>query len=181
VTARAQEPDWGTLQGNYAGSVSRFLAYAIDAAVSSGLFALGLAAVSYVVSVVTGQSVSWNRGNIAVAAIFVLWQFLYFGYSWAAGGKTFGMAILGIRVVRADGTVIDPWRGVVRALVFPLSFLLFGLGFLGILVGREHRALHDVIAGTAVVYSWDARSARLGFLTRPPGLDHPKGDKTGHA
>ena len=181
MTARAQEPDWGTLQGNYAGSVSRFLAYAIDAAVSSGLFALGLAAVSYVVSVVTGQSVSWNRGNIAVAVIFVLWEFLYFGYSWAAGGKTFGMAILGIRVVRADGTVIDPWRGVVRALVFPLSFLLFGLGFLGILVGREHRALHDVIAGTAVVYSWDARSARLGFLTRPPGLDHPKADKTGPA
>jgi uncharacterized RDD family membrane protein YckC len=181
VTARAQEPDWGTLQGNYAGSVSRFLAYAIDAAVSSGLFALGLAGVSYVVSVVTGQSVSWNRGSIAVAAVFVLWQFLYFGYSWASGGKTFGMAILGIRVVRTDGTVIDPWRGVVRALVFPLSFLLFGLGFLGILVGREHRALHDVIAGTAVVYSWDARSARLGFLTRPPGPDHPKSDKTGHA
>jgi uncharacterized RDD family membrane protein YckC len=181
VTARAQDPGWGTLQGNYAGSVSRFLAYAIDAAVSSGLFALGLAGVSYVVSVVTGQSVSWNRGNIAVAAIFVLWQFFYFGYSWAAGGKTFGMAILGIRVVRADGTVIDPWRGVVRALVFPLSFLLFGLGFLGILVGREHRALHDVIAGTAVVYSWDARSARLGFLTRPSGTDHPEGSKTGTA
>jgi uncharacterized RDD family membrane protein YckC len=179
VTARTQDPGWGTLQGNYAGSVSRFAAYAIDAAVSSGLFALGLATVSYVVSVVTGQSVSWNRGNIAVAAIFVLWQFLYFGYSWAAGGKTFGMAILGIRVVRADGTVVDPWRGVVRALVFPLSFLLFGLGFLGILVGREHRALHDVIAGTTVVYSWDARSARLGFLTRQPGQDRPKVDETG--
>jgi uncharacterized RDD family membrane protein YckC len=177
----AQDPGWATLQGNYAGSVSRFLAYAIDAAVSSGLFALGLAGVSYVVSVVTGQSVSWNRGSIAVAAIFVLWQFFYFGYSWAAGGKTFGMAVLGIRVVRRDGLVIDPWRGVVRALVFPLSFLLFGLGFLGILVGREHRALQDVIAGTAVVYSWDARSARLGFLTRPPGPDHPEAGKTGTA
>jgi len=78
-----------------------------------------------------------------------------------------------VRVLRADGTAIDPWRGVVRALVFPLSFLLFGLGFLGILVQREHRALHDLIAGTAVVYSWDARAARLRFLARqaelPPG------------
>jgi len=136
VTARAQDPGWRTLQGNYAGSVSRFAAYAIDAAVSSGLFALGLAGVSYVATVVTGQSVNWNRGNIAVAAIFVVWQFFYFGYSWAAGGKTFGMAVLGIRVVRADGLVVDPWRGVVRALVFPLSFLLFGLGFAGILVQR---------------------------------------------
>ena len=50
--------------------------------------------------------------------------------------------------------------------MFPLSFLFFGLGFLGILVQREHRALHDLIAGTAVIYSWDARAARLRFLAR---------------
>jgi hypothetical protein len=36
----------------------------------------------------------------------------------------------------------------------------------GILLGRDRRALHDVIAGTAVVYTWDARAARLGFLSR---------------
>ena len=177
MSAQAPSAGWASLQGNYAGSASRFVAYAIDAAVSSGLFALGLATVSYVVHVVTGQSVSWNRENIVVAIIFVAWQFFYFGYSWAAGGKTFGMAVLGVRVVRADGMILDPWRGVVRALVFPLSFLLFGLGFVGILVQREHRALHDLIAGTAVVYSWDARSARLGFLTREPDPNRPKSGK----
>jgi uncharacterized RDD family membrane protein YckC len=59
---------------------------------------------------------------------------------------------------------------VLRALVFPLSFLLLGLGFLGILVQRERRALHDLIAGTAVVYSWDARAARLRFLAREAEL-----------
>jgi len=51
-------------------------------------------------------------------------------------------------------------------LAFPLSFLLLGLGFVGIVIGRERRALHDVIAGTTVVYDWDARSARLRLLTR---------------
>jgi uncharacterized RDD family membrane protein YckC len=80
------------------------------------------------------------------------------------------MAVLGIRVVHADGTVLDPKRAVLRALVFPLCFLLFGLGFLGILVQHEHRALHDLIAGTAVVYSWDARAARLRFLARQAEL-----------
>ena len=69
-------------------------------------------------------------------------------------------------VVRADGAIAEPRRGVVRALVFPLSFLLFGLGFLGILVQRERRALHDLIAGSAVVYAWDARAARLRFLAK---------------
>jgi type VI protein secretion system component VasF len=53
--------------------------------------------------------------------------------------------------------------------VFPLSFLLLGLGFTGILVQRERRALHDLIAGSAVVYAWDARAARLRFLAREPG------------
>jgi len=154
-------------QGHYAGSVSRFAAFAIDLAVSSGVFSLALAAISYGVHVVTGHSVSWNRASPVVAVLFVLWEFTYFGYSWAVSGRTFGMAALGIRVVGADGSVLEPRRGIVRALVFPLSFLLCGLGFLGILVQREHRALHDLIAGTAVVYAWDARAARLRFLARP--------------
>jgi uncharacterized RDD family membrane protein YckC len=170
VTAR---PALVSYQGHYAGSVSRFAAYAIDLAVSSGVFSLILAAISYGVHLVTGHSVSWNRSSLVVAVIFVAWQFLYFGYSWAVGGRTFGMAVLGIRVVGADGTVLEPRRGVVRALVFPLSFLLCGLGFLGILVQREHRALHDLIAGTAVIYAWDARAARLRFLARQAELAPP--------
>jgi uncharacterized RDD family membrane protein YckC len=166
MSARTHAAGWVSSQGRYAGSVSRFLAFVIDAAVSAGLFALGLAAASLVAQVVTGHSVSWNRTNIIVAIIFVAWEFFYFGYSWAASGRSFGMAVLGIRVVRADGTALEPRQGIVRALVFPLSFLFFGLGFLGILVQREHRALHDLIAGTAVIYAWDARAARLRFLAR---------------
>ena|SRR5690349_7400784 len=153
-------------QGHYAGSVSRFLAYAIDLAISTGVFALALAGISYVAQVVSGKQISWNRQNIVVIVLFVAWEFFYFGYSWAMSGRTAGMAVLGVRVVRADGQAIDPWHGVLRALVFPLSFLLLGLGFLGILVQRERRALHDLIAGTAVVYAWDARAARLRFLAR---------------
>ena len=49
-----------------------------------------------------------------------------------------------------------------------MSFLLCGLGFTGIFLQRSRRALHDLIAGTAVVYAWDARTARLRFLDRDP-------------
>jgi uncharacterized RDD family membrane protein YckC len=166
VSASPQPAAWVSSQGHYAGSVSRFTAYVIDLVVSTGLFSLGLAATSLAVQVVTRHQVSWNRTNVAVAVVYVAWEFLYFGYSWAVSGRTFGMAVLGVQVVRADGQVVDPWRGAVRALVFPLSFLLLGLGFFGILLQREHRALHDLIAGTAVIYAWDARAARLRFLAR---------------
>jgi uncharacterized RDD family membrane protein YckC len=170
MSVRTRPADLVSMQGNYAGSVSRFLAYAIDLAVSAALFALGLAATSFVAQIVTGHSITWNRSNTVVAIIFAAWEFFYFGYSWAASGRTLGMAVLGVRVARADGAALDPWRGVVRALVFPLSFVFFGLGFLGILVQREHRALHDLIAGSAVIYGWDARAARLRFLAREAEL-----------
>jgi uncharacterized RDD family membrane protein YckC len=166
MSIRAVSATSVSYQGHYAGSVSRLTAYIIDLAVSSSAFSLALAAISYSVNIVTGHSFSWNRSNAVVAVMFVIWQAFYFGYSWAVGGRTFGMAVLGIQVIGADGANLKVRQAVIRALAFPLSFLLCGLGFAGILVQRDHRALHDLIAGTAVVYAWDARAARFRFLAR---------------
>jgi uncharacterized RDD family membrane protein YckC len=155
-----------SLQGRYAGFASRFTAFALDEGTITAVFAVALAAISWAASVVTGTTIHWDRSNLWVSLAFVGWQFLYFAYSWGASGKTFGMAVFGVRVVQPDGTDASWRQAIVRTLALPLSFLLFGLGFLGILVGDRRRALHDVIAGTAVVYSWDARAARLRFLSR---------------
>lgn len=154
------------LQGHYAGAASRFAAYAVDVGVTSGVFLAALVVISFAADVITGHAVTWSKDNIVVGVIFVAWQFTYYAYSWAAGGKTVGMALLGVRVVRSDGAAAGPRRAVVRTLAFPLSFLVFGLGFVGILLQRDRRALHDLIAGTAVIYDWDARAARLRFLAR---------------
>jgi len=156
----AQRPHFG-------GAVSRFVAYVLDLGASIGVFMLALAAISFAASIITGDSISWNRNDLPVAILFVVWEFVYFAYSWGANGKTLGMALLGVQVVAADGTPAGPRRAVVRTLAFPLSFLLLGLGFTGILFQRDRRALHDMIAGTAVVYAWDARAARLRYLDRP--------------
>ena len=60
-----------------------------------------------------------------------------------------------------------------RTLCLPLSLALLGVGILMILINRQRRALHDLIAGTAVVYSWNARAARLRFLAKPAEGRHP--------
>jgi uncharacterized RDD family membrane protein YckC len=153
-----------SLQGHYAGAVTRFVAYAVDVVVSSASFWLlsGLFALA-VRTVTEGRFDPTEHGAVTTAA-YGLWVFVYFAYPLAVSGRTLGAAVLGLEVVQADGARIRPRQAVVRVLVFPLSFLLFGLGFLGVLVQREHRALHDLIAGTAVVYGWDARAARLRFL-----------------
>lgn len=175
MNAGASPADMVSYQSHYAGAVSRFAAYAIDVAVSTVAFLLGLAGISYSVQIVTGHQVGWNRSNAVVAVIFVVWQLVYFAYWWAVGGRTPGMALLGIRVVRADGMTLDPPHAILRALVFPLNILLLGIPFLLILVQREHRGLADLVAGSAVIYSWDARATRLRFLARQTELTAGQG------
>jgi uncharacterized RDD family membrane protein YckC len=130
------------------------------------LFAGGTAVVVWGVSLVTSGEVEWSVSPWVTAAAFVLWQFSYYAYPWAVSGRTPGMALIGIRVVTADGDPAGPRQAALRSFALPLTFLTLGIGFLPILVGRHRRALHDLVAGTAVVYSWDARAARWRFLAR---------------
>ena len=156
-----------TLWGHYAGSVSRLVAFVVDLVLSIAVFELALAGISYIAQIVTGNAIGLHRSNIVVLVIFIAWEFVYFGNAWASSGRTPGMALLGICVVRVDGTVLSPRQGWLRALAFPLGFLTLGVGFIWIFVDRERRAVYDVIAGSTVVYAWDARTGRLRFLARP--------------
>ena len=124
------------LQGKCAGFASRLTAFAVDVGISLGVFMLALAAVSFAARVLTGKDIAWNRGDIWVIIAYAVWAFIYFAYSWAASGRTAGMALFGVRVVRDDGTDASGRRAVVRTLALPLSFLFLGLGFAGILAGR---------------------------------------------
>ena len=154
------------LRGDHAGFASRFIAFVFDCAVSIGVFLLVLGAASFAADVLTGGSILWHRGSLWVVLAFWCWEFFYYACFWTTSGKTPGMTLLGVRVVGHDGSDVGTRRGLVRTLAFPLSFLLLGLGFLGILLGRDRRALHDSIAGAAVIYAWDARAARLRSLAR---------------
>src|SRR5262249_51687137 len=88
----------------------------------------------------------------------------YCTYPVAAAGKTLGMAVVGVQVVRRDGSRVGGGGAFVRLVALPLSFLTLGIGFLLILLRRDHRALQDLIARTAVAYGWDAQAARIRFL-----------------
>ena len=99
-------------------------------------------------------------------ALLIAWAIFFCAYPVAAGGRTFGMAVAGLRVVAADGSAVGGGQALVRVLALPLSFLTLGIGFLLILLRRDRRALQDLVGGTAVVYAWDARAARLRFLAR---------------
>jgi len=163
-TLSTGEPE--NLRGQHAGFASRFIAFIFDCAVSIAVYMLVLGAASFAASILTGTSIHWSRADTWVVVAFFAWEFVYYAYFWTGTGKTPGMLLLGVQVVGQDGSSVGTKRGLVRTLAFPLSFLLLGLGFLGILLEHDRRALHDLIAGTAVVYCWDAREARLRSLAR---------------
>lgn len=155
-----------TQQGHYAGPVTRLAAFALDQATVTALFAVGSAVLTWSLSLVTDARIDVTEFPVLSGVVYTLWWIVYFAYPWGTSGKSFGMAVLGIRVVSRDGSPCSGGQAILRVLGLVLSFLTLGLGFVGIVVGREHRGLQDVVAGTAVVYAWDARGARLRFLAR---------------
>lgn len=177
MTASSVRADPGravTMQGHYAGAATRLAAFAIDQSIATGLFAAGSALLAWAIALVTSNTFSgWHVGNLVTGLALMGWLFVYYAVPWAISGKTPGMSLLGIRVVGADGSTASVRNAVLRTLALPLSFLTLGIGFLPIVFGRHRRALHDKIAGTAVVYSWDARGARWRFLVRQQEVEAP--------
>jgi len=164
------------VSGNYAGAVTRLLAHWVDIGVAGFLFVAGSAALDYLLRSIAGIDLAAEDVGVWYAVAGVVWLFAYWWLSIAVAGKTFGKALLGLRVLSREGDVLSASRAAVRALSLPLSYVLFGTGFLGIVVGRERRALHDIIAGSAVVYDWGPRTAELpvpisAYLARRAAVD----------
>jgi uncharacterized RDD family membrane protein YckC len=163
--AEGAAPD-PSLEGTYANVVSRFVAFVLDLIVIAAVFAVGSAVVERMLELFTDRTIHLSDSEPVYRIFLGAWAFLYCAYPLAVAGRTLGMAVLGLRALKADGSTLSGTRAVIRVLVFPLSFALLGLGFLLIVLRRDHRALHDLIAGSAVVYSWHARAAHLSFLVR---------------
>lgn len=154
------------LMGQYAGGVTRGLAWAIDVA----LIVLTLALVSWLVTTSFGllginvqncpdrvnsfTAIVCYGTRIGLALFALLIMPVYMIFFWTVSGQTIGDAMFGIRVVRTDGKPMTLPRSIRRFLGYILCFLTLGLGFALVLVDNQRQGLHDTIAGTCVIYSW---------------------------
>jgi uncharacterized RDD family membrane protein YckC len=159
-------------QGHYAGAVSRLVAFGADVGASWGLYTLGVALFNAAFKLLTGRSYALTNHQVLALVVLSVWEFVYYSYQWAVGGRTIGMAVFGLQVVTTEGGPIGARQAVLRTLGLALSVALFLFAFWGIIFQRERRALDDFIAGTAVVYSWDARAARLRWMARAESAAH---------
>jgi uncharacterized RDD family membrane protein YckC len=179
------DPAVGGITGRYAGPVTRLAAFAVDSAVIVAGYGLVTAVVAFTLRSVLRLDITLDQPDSGWwAVLYLVWAFLYQVVGLAISGRTLGKWLAGVRVVGRDGSPIRPRSAVVRVLTLPLSFAVFGLGLVGLLVGRERRALHDVLAGTVVVYDWGDRRAELPgpltrFLEREGALAPPASDQAG--
>jgi uncharacterized RDD family membrane protein YckC len=84
---------------------------------------------------------------LAVAGVSLAYYTVFTG----AWGQTPGKMLFGLTVVRADGRPVGYGRAAWRWGISWVSLALFGLGVLLIAVTPRKRALHDLLAGTAVL------------------------------
>jgi len=146
---KAGEVRWG-------GFYRRAMAFYIDVAVLSlfSYFLFYMIYVGYSVGLTAHhQTITFDR-FISFLQLFILsWVFLVSGYFvllHGMAGRTVGKWVLGLRVVGANKAPISYRQAMMRWLGY-VAFAFFGIGFLWILLNREKRAWHDLLAGTWVV------------------------------
>ncbi|HMG35750.1 MAG TPA: RDD family protein [Blastocatellia bacterium] len=93
-----------------------------------------------------------NKDLIFVTGLTLLMFLLNFVVLAGTGGQSAGMRILGIYIMRVDGQPFSMKHAAIRHLIgYPLSTVLFFLGFLWMLWDPRQQAWHDKLAGTIVV------------------------------
>jgi uncharacterized RDD family membrane protein YckC len=96
-----------------------------------------------------------NPSGISLLAfqffLFEIIPLLFFTWFWTRGGQTLGMRAWRLKLVRMDGGEVTWSDAFKRHFAALLSFLVFGLGFIWVLVDAENLAWHDRLSQTRLL------------------------------
>ena len=154
------------LGGAYAGIASRVLAFSIDVFALIIALIIGWVFVKATISMFnldrllqsllgtngfgTLRIVAWGMMGPLIACV-------YWIFGWMFVGGTVGKIIMGLRVVGPGGSRLGFWRSLRRVIGYFISAFSLGLGFLWVIVNKQHHSWADKLAGSSVVYAWHAR------------------------
>jgi uncharacterized RDD family membrane protein YckC len=99
---------------------------------------------------------NWNDLRVAgsLAGVVVVIMFVYLTASVALTGRTWGMALVSLRVTDArNGLIPTAGRCARRAAAYMLTLATLGIGLIPALFDSERRAAHDRLSGTIVVHA----------------------------
>ncbi len=123
--------------GPAAGFGRRTVAYLIDVFA----VALGVSVFEAVLGEPLPTELAWAASGVYFVAC----------WSSAGSGRTIGMRVLGLRVVRSDGAPLDLGRALLRFVGMAVSVTALGIGLLWAAFDAKKRGWHDMLADTLVV------------------------------
>ena len=136
----------------YAGLATRAVGLAVDVAIAQGVVFAGGAVLALVASLVGGDQEFGTVERFLAAIAWAVVVGFYFVLFWSAAGQTPGMRLMGLRVLDPAGGHPGVPRSFVRLIGLALCIIPLFAGFLTVLVDDRRRGMHDMLAGTVVVY-----------------------------
>jgi uncharacterized RDD family membrane protein YckC len=100
------------------------------------------------------QQFMQNCQTLAIHAVPIMYP-LFFFYEVLLNGRfgaTIGKMAIGARIVVWDGSRLGYGRAALRWIAARLSDMFFFAGYFLIILRKDKRALHDLLAGTRVIY-----------------------------
>jgi uncharacterized RDD family membrane protein YckC len=163
------------LGGAYAGFASRVLAFSIDVFALIIAVVIGWVFVKATVSMFNLDSLLQSMlgtngfGTLRIVAWGMMGPLIacvYWIFGWTFIGGTLGKIVMGLRVVGPGGARLGFWRSVRRVIGYFICAFSLGLGFLWLIVNKEHHSWADKLAGSSVVYAWHARPDEVFLADR---------------
>jgi uncharacterized RDD family membrane protein YckC len=118
---------------------------------------IAIPVITLLIGVVFGGAATSRTGGVSnspgwlLGTLLCLTNFLILP---SVGGQTIGKMVTGLRIVKMNGNGVSFGTILLRHLLgYFLTAITLGLGFLLVAFGRNGRALHDLVAGTVVVYA----------------------------
>jgi uncharacterized RDD family membrane protein YckC len=154
--------------GRPAGVVTRTLANVLDLALTVLVVAGGYLAISGLLFLRRGADFQFPVVSFPVAyAVGFLTLVVYFTVCWAAGGRTYGDRVLGLRVCTLDD--LDP--SLARSFVRAVLCAAFPLLLVWAAVDGKQRSVQDLVVRTRVVYDWGGTRAGTSHDPGSMGVD----------
>lgn len=119
-----------------AGLVERFVALLID---------------NLILSLLTGFVAIFTQGLLGGPAWFLVGMGYHWYYLTQNDGQTIGKRIMGVRVIKTDGSRLNTVDAIIRYLGYSVNSLIFALGWLWAFIDVNRQGWHDKLANTYVV------------------------------
>lgn len=143
-------------QGRRAGVVTRMAAAVLDALVVGAVVLVGYGTVAVLRFMWDPRTFSFPTTSwLAILAIAMAITDVYLTCAWAITGRTYGKAVMGLRLLGPGGRKMRLPGAFLRA----LFCTFFPIGLLWCAVSSHNRSLQDVVLRTSVVYDWQPTGA----------------------